>query len=143
MSSQRSGFSSPSSGDHYNGETARASCWSPSTWNMENNLGLRGEDASPRSDAPRDSVRPNEYARDKKPGLFVSHSASCDITKQRSRHKPQQPYVFAPRYASMLRAASASLDTTSVPCLSGLAPALPNMQPHPPWNFAFGHAYWN
>ena len=58
MASQRSGPSSPSSGDHYNSETAGASCWSPRTWHLDDNPGLRADDAAPRSDAPRDSGRP-------------------------------------------------------------------------------------
>ena len=58
MASQRSGSSSPSSGDHYNNETAGVSCWSPRTWHIDGNLGLRAEDAAPRSNAPRDSGRP-------------------------------------------------------------------------------------
>ena len=103
MASQRSGSFSPSSGDHYNSETAGASCWSPRTWHMDDNLGLRREHASPRSDAPRDSGRPNEYARDKRPDLFVPYSASCHATPRRSRPMPQQPCLFAPRYASLLQ----------------------------------------
>ena len=68
MASQRSGSSSPSSGNRYNSATAGASCWSPRTWHMEGNLGLRAEDAAPRSNAPRDSgrqerVRPRQEAR--------------------------------------------------------------------------------
>ena len=51
-------FFSPSC-DHYNSETAGASCWSPRTWYMDGNLGLCAEDAAPRSFARRDSVRPN------------------------------------------------------------------------------------
>ena len=58
MASQRSESSSPSSGDHYNSEKAGASCWSPCTWQMDGNFGLRAEDAVPRSFAPRDSGRP-------------------------------------------------------------------------------------
>ena len=37
----------------YNSETAGASCWSPRRWYMDGNLGLRAEDAAPRSNAPR------------------------------------------------------------------------------------------
>ena len=59
MASQRSGSSSPSSGDHYNCETAGASCSSTRTWHMDGNLGLRAEDAAPQSFAPRDSGRTN------------------------------------------------------------------------------------
>ena len=68
--------------------------------------------------------------RDKRPGLLVLPSASCHDTLRRSRPKPQQPDLFAPRYVSMLyicqpralhftrtapRAASASLGTASAP----------------------------
>ena len=49
MASQRSGPSSPSSGDHYNSEKAGASCRSPRTWHMDGNFGLHAEDAAPRS----------------------------------------------------------------------------------------------
>ena len=63
MASQRSGSSSPSSGDPYNSEKAGASCWSPRTWHMDGNFGLRAEDAAPRSFAPRDSGRPNRVRR--------------------------------------------------------------------------------
>ena len=58
MAPQRSGSSSPSSGDHYNSEKAGASCWSPRTWHTGSNFGLRAEDTPPRSFAPRDSGRP-------------------------------------------------------------------------------------
>lgn len=57
MASQRSGSSSPSSGDPYNSEKAGASCWSPRTWHTDSNFGLRAEDTAPRSFAPRDSGR--------------------------------------------------------------------------------------
>ena len=53
MASQRSGSSSPSSGDHYNSEKAGASCWSPRTWHMDGKFELRAEDATPRSFAPQ------------------------------------------------------------------------------------------
>ena len=49
-----------------------------------------------------------EYARDKRPGLLVVHSASCHATLQRSQPKPQQPDLFALRYASMLQNLPAS-----------------------------------
>ena len=58
MTSQRSGSSSPSSGDHYNSEKAGAYCWSPRTWHMNGNFGLRAEDAAPWSFAPSHSARP-------------------------------------------------------------------------------------
>ena len=40
--------------------------------------------------------------RDKSPGLLFLPSASCSATPQRSRSKPKQSDLFAPRYASML-----------------------------------------
>ena len=80
----------------------------------------------------------NEYARDKKPGLLVPHFAGCYATPRRSRPKPHQPDLFAPRSASMLqfcqpralhftstapRAASASLGTASAPFFRVLPPS--------------------
>ena len=58
MACQRSGSSPPSSGDHYNSEKAGGSFWSPHTWHMDGNFGLRAEDAASRSFAPRDLGRP-------------------------------------------------------------------------------------
>ena len=58
MASQRSGSSSPSSGNRYNSETAGASSWSPRSWHMDGNPGLRDEDAAPRRNALRDSGEP-------------------------------------------------------------------------------------
>ena len=69
MASQQRGSSSPSSGDHYNSETAGASCWSPRTWHMDGNLGLRAEDAAPRSNAPRASGRPERVRPRQEPRL--------------------------------------------------------------------------
>ena len=48
----------PPSGDRYNTETAGASYWSPRTWLLDDNFGLRAEAFAPRSDAPRDSGQP-------------------------------------------------------------------------------------
>ena len=45
----------------------------------------------------------NEYARDKRLGLLVLHSASCQATLQRGLLKPQQSDLFALPYASMLQ----------------------------------------
>ena len=101
MASQRSESSSPSSGDHYNSETAGASCWSPRTWQTATldyvqktlNLGallLATQDGQ------------NENARDKRPGLMVPHFAGCYTTPRRNPPKPHRPDLFAPRYASML-----------------------------------------
>ena len=111
MASQRSGSSSPSSGDYYNSETAGASCWSQRTWHLDDNLGLRAETLHLGAMLLATQDGRYEYARDKRPGLMVLHSASCHATLQRSRPKPQQPDVFGPRYAS------ASLGTASVPFL--------------------------
>ena len=90
----------------------------------------------------------DEYTRDKRPGLLALHSASCSATLQRSRPKPQQPDLLAPRYASMLyicqpraphftsnapRAASASQGTVSAPLFWCFRPGQ---------NYAPGQAYW-
>ena len=81
--------------------------------------------------------------------MLVLTSASCSATLQRSRPKPQQPDLFAPRYASMLyicqpraphftsnapRAASACLGTVSALFFWCFRPAR---------NYAPGQAYWN
>ena len=78
---------------------------------------------------PRAYIRESN-PRDKKIGLLVQPFASFSDTLHRSRPKPQQPDLFAPRYVSMLyicqpralhftrtapRAASASLGTASAP----------------------------
>ena len=103
MASRRSGSSSPSSGEHYNSQTAGASCWSPRTWHLDDNLGLRAETLHLGSTLLANWDGLNEYARDKRPGLAVLHFVGCHATPRRSRPKPQLPDLFAPRYASMLR----------------------------------------
>ena len=80
MASQRSGSSSPSSGDHYNSETAGTSCWSPRTWHIDGNLGLRAEDAAPRSNAPRDSGRPKRV-RTRQEARFAG-PALCQLLRK-------------------------------------------------------------
>ena len=156
MASQRSGSSSPSSGDLYSSETAEASCWSPRTWHMDGNLGLRAGDAAPRSNAPLDSgrqerVRPRQDARLVGPAL-------CPLlynpAKEPTRASPTRPVrsalrqpvvnLRASRSASNSiapRAASARLGTASAPLwcfrpawIWGFLSA---------WNYAPGHAYWN
>ena len=69
------------------------------------------EYASPRIDAPRDSRRLDEYARDKKPVLCAPHSASYLRIGKHS-------YVFA---SIAPLSTIASLKTASVPCVAGLA----------------------
>ena len=130
MASQRSGSSSPSSGDRYNSETARASCWSSRTWHTDGNLGLRAEDAAPRSIAPRDLGRP-ERVRTRQEARLVG-PALC-----RLQYNPaMQPTQAAPtglvrtalhQHVAILpasrsasnsvapRAASASLGTACAP----------------------------
>ena len=98
----------------------------------------------------------NEYARDKRPGGFVTHVAGCYAAPRRSRPKPYQPDLFVPRYASMLqilpasrfasnsiapRAANASLGTTSAPFWCFRPAWIWCFRPA--WNYAPGHAYWN
>ena len=90
----------------------------------------------------------NEYARDKRPGLLVPHFAGCYATPRRSRPRPQQPDLFAPRYASMLKICqpraphlktrSASSQRKPRYCLCLFFWCF-----RPGWNYAHGHAYWN
>ena len=156
MASQGSGFSSPSSGDHYNSETAGASCWSPRTWHMDGNLGLRAEDTAPRSNAPRDSgrqerVRPRQAARLVGPALCrLLCSPAKELTQAsptrlvRSALRQHVENLPASRSASNSiapRAASASLGTASAP-FSCFRPAWIWCF-RPAWNYAPGHAYWN
>ena len=89
MASQRIVSSSPSSGDHYNSETAGASCWSPRTWHLDDHAGLRAEDAAPRSNAPRDSgrprrVQPRQEARFADPALCQLSRNSAEEPAQAS-----------------------------------------------------------
>ena len=140
MASQRRGSSSPSSGDHYNSETAGASCWSPRTWHMDGNFGLRAEDAAPRSFAPRDSGRPNRVRTRREvrlagPALCQLLCNPAEEPTQASTTRPArsaQHVVILPasRFASHSiapRTASASPGTASAPPLvlptsSGLCP---------------------
>ena len=128
MASQRSGPSSPSSGDHYNSETAGTSCWSPRTWHMDGNLGLRAEDAAPRSNAPRASGRPERVRPRQEPRLVgpalcrllynpVKEPTQASPTRfVRSALRQHVANLPASRFRSnntALRAASASLGTAS------------------------------
>ena len=149
MASQRSGSSSPSSGDHYNSETAGTSCWSPRTWHIDGNLGLRAEDAAPRSNAPRDSgrqkrVRTRQEARLVGPALC---RLLCNLVKEPTQASPtilfrsvlRQHVVLLPASRSASnsiapRAASASLGTASAPSFWCFRPAR---------SYAPGHTYWN
>ena len=149
MASHRSGSSSPSSGDHHNNETAGASCWSPCTWHMDGNFGLRAEDAAPRSFAPCDSGRPNRVRTRRKvrlagPALCQMLCNSAEEPTQASTTKPvrsalRQHAVILPasRLASHRiapRAASASPGTAFAPPFWCLRPA---------WSYAPGHTYGN
>ena len=142
MASQRNGSPSPSSGDHYDRETAGASCWSSRTWHMDDNLGLRAEDAAPRSDAPRDSgrperVRPRQEARLIGPSLRQFPHNSAEEPNQASparlvRSALRQNVANLPASRSSFpstapRAASESLDTASVHFL--VLPASPELCP--------------
>ena len=109
MASQRSGSSSPSSGDHYNSETAGASCWSPRTWHMDGNLGLRAEDAAPRSFGLRDSGRPNRVRTRQEvrlvgPALcrlkYNPAEATQGSTTRHVRSEPRQLVVHLPASGS-------------------------------------------
>ena len=142
MASQRSGSSSPSSGDRYNSETAGASCWSTRTWQLDDNLGLRSEDTAPWSNAPRDSgrqvrVRPRQEARLASPAL---RRLPCNPAKEPTQASPTRLVRSAlRRHAAHLpasrpalpsiapRAASASLGTAFVLFL--VLPASPEICP--------------
>ena len=69
----------------------------------------------------------SEYAREERSGLLVLPSASCSATPRRSRPKPQQPDLLAPRKASMLRFCPprASLLTASLRKQQAQAPVPP------------------
>ena len=133
---QRSGSSSPSSGDHYNSETAGASCWSPRTWHIDGNLGPPAEDAAPRNIASGDSgqqerVRTRQEARIVGPALcrLLYNPAKEPVHASQTRllrSALRQHAVLLPASRSASnniapRAASASLGTASVPFLVLLA----------------------
>ena len=129
MASQRSGSSSLSSADHYNSNTAGASCWSLPTWNMDDNLGLRAEYAAPRSNAPHDSGRP-ERTRTRQEARLVGPALCrllCNPAKEPTQAPPtrlirsalRQHVASLPASRSASnntapRTASASLGTASV-----------------------------
>ena len=136
MASQRSGSSSPSSGDPYNSEKAGASCWSPRTGHMDGNFGLRAEDPAPRSFAPRDSGRPIRArtrleVRLAGPAHCPAHCPlRCNPAEELIRASTNRPApsvlsqhavtLPASRFASHRiapQAASASPGTTSAPSL--------------------------
>ena len=156
MASQRSGSSSPSSGDHYNSEKAGASCRSPRTWHMDCNLGLRAEDVAPRSIAPRDSgrleqVRTRQEARLVGPALCrLLYNPAKEPTQAsptrlvRSALRQHATILPASRSASNSiapRAASASLGTASAPFWCFRPAWIWCFRPA--WNYAPGHVYWN
>ena len=132
MASQRSGSSFPSIGDHYNSEKAGGSCWSPRTWHMNGNFGLRTEDAAPRSFAPRDSGRPirvrtRREVRLDGPALRQLPCNPAEELIRASTTRPARPALSqhavtlpASRFASHSiapQAASASPGTASAPSL--------------------------
>ena len=102
MASQRSGSSSPSSGDHYNSEMAGppvGRC-ARGTWTANLDYVQKTLHLGAMLLATQDGQ--NEYARDKRSGLLVPLFAGCYTTPRRSRPKHHRPDLFAPRYASML-----------------------------------------
>ena len=132
MASQRSGSSSPSGGDHYNSEKAGASCWSPRTWHMDGKFGLRAEDATPRSFAPRDSGRPIRVRTRREvrlacPALCPLRCNPAEELIRASKTRPSRSALSehvvtlpASRFASQSmapQAASASPGTASAPPL--------------------------
>ena len=149
MASQRSGSSSPSSGDHYNSEKAGASCCSPRTWHTDSNFGLRAEDTAPQSFAPRDSGRPIRVRKRREVrfaglsplpvALQLCRRADLNLNTRPARSALSQRAVTLPalRFASHSIApqvASASPGTTSAPFFWYFRPA---------WNHAPRQAYGN
>ena len=140
MASQRSGTSSPFSGYCYKRETEGASCWTPRTWHLDDNLGLRAEDAAPRSDAARDSgrserIRPRQEARRVGPALCrLPRNPAEELTQasttRRVRSALRQHVVNLPASPPAFTniapgAASANLGTAFVPFL--VLPASPEL----------------
>ena len=140
MAYQRSGSSPPSSGDHYNSKTAGAPCWSPRTWHLDDKLRLRAEDATPRSNAPRDSgrpdrVRPRQEARLAAPALCLLPRNSAEEPTQAStarlvrsalrQHVANLPASRSAFTSTALQAASASLGTASFFGASGQSGIMP------------------
>ena len=164
MASQRSGSSSPSGGDHYNSETAGGSCWSPRTWHLDDNLGLRADDTAPRSNAPRDSgrqvrVHPRQEARLASPAHrrlqrnpAEEHAQASPTRPVRSAVRQHAAHLPAsrPHFAAQLCEQPAQ---ASVPPLTFFRCFRPGwiwcFRPawiwsfRPAWNYAPGHAYRN
>ena len=150
MASQRSGSSSPSSGDHYNSEKAGASCWSPRTWHTDGNFGLRAEDAASRSFAPRDLGRPIR-ARTRRE-VRLAGLSPLPVALQPRRGADPSPN----NQTCSLRAKPACCDFARLALLisqhrsasSKRKPRSP-LQPlcfwyfRPAWHYAPRQAYWN
>ena len=132
MASQRSGSSSPSSGDHYNSDQAGASCWSPRTWHRDGNFGLRAEDAAPWSFAPSESGRPirvrkRREVRPADPALcplrcnpaeeLILTSTTRPARSALSQHAVTLPASRFASHSIAPQAASASPGTASAPSL--------------------------
>ena len=142
MASQRSGTSSPFSGYYYKRETEGASCWTPRTWHLDDNLGLRAEDAAPRSDAARDSgrserIRPRQEARRVGPALCrlprnpaeeLTQASTTRLVRSALRQHVANLPASRPAFTSIApRAASTRPGAASVPFL--VLPASPELRP--------------
>ena len=149
MASQRSGSSSPSSGDHYNSEKAGASCSSPRTWHMDGNFGLRAEDAAPRSFAPSDSGRPIRVRPRRE--VRLAGLALCPLRC----NPPQRSDPSLINQTCSLRAKPACCDFASLVLrISQHRSASSKREPRSPsqhffwyirpaWHYAPRQAYWN
>ena len=149
MASQRSGSSSPSSGDPYNSEKAGASCWSPRTWHTDSNFGLRAEDTAPRSFAPRDSGRPIRVRKKREVrlaglsplpvALQPCRGADPSLNTRPARSALSQHAVTLPA----LRFASHSIAPQIANACPGTTSASYFWYFRPAWNYAPGQAFWN
>ena len=138
----------PSSGDHYNSETAGASCWSPRTRHLDDNLRLCAEDTAPRSNAPRDSgrqvqARPRQEARHATPALRRLPRKPAEEPTQasptrlvRSALRQHAAHLPASRLAFPASLREQPAQASELPLLFFLC--FPPTRTH-----AHAHTYWN
>ena len=91
----------------------------------------------------------NDYARDKRPGMFVPHFAGGHAAPGRSRPKPHQHDLFATRAASMSklcqpRAPHLTASLREQPVQASVPPRHLCLRCFRPARiYAQGHTYWN
>ena len=146
MASQRSGSSSPSSGDPYNSEKAGASCWLPRTWHTDSNFGPYVQKTlhlGALVHATQDGQ--SEYARDERSGL-----SPLPVALQLCRGADPSPNTRPARSALSQHAVTLpALRFASHSIAPQTASACPGTFQHffwyfwPVWKYAPGQAYWN